>query len=207
VRRWLSAVSHPGRRDGAIAVVLFLLPWTVALALVLRHHLDSGAIGILATASLGLPALWLAWAGYRDGRRADLADSGAGPGDITAESGSVVADRGGIAIGPGSVVAGHGGTAIGQVVYQQRREVTGKPVRLAASPPLLAGREDLLAELDTRLTGGDGSRPRTVVLYGFGGAGKTSVAVAYAHRHLADVRVAWQFGAENQRCWRRGSPS
>jgi Tetratricopeptide repeat len=34
-------------------------------------------------------------------------------------------------------------------------------------------------------------------LYGLGGAGKTSVAVEYAYRHLAEVGVAWQFSAEN----------
>jgi hypothetical protein len=94
------------------------------------------------------------------------------------------------------VVADRGGIAIGQVV-QQRRGVTGKPVRLADPPPLLAGREDLLAELDARLVGGDGSRPRTVVLTGFAGTGKTSVALEYAHRHLAEVGAAWQFAAED----------
>ena len=36
-----------------------------------------------------------------------------------------------------------------------------------------------------------------VALYGLGGAGKTSVAVEYAHRHLAEVGVAWQFPAED----------
>jgi hypothetical protein len=69
-------------------------------------------------------------------------------------------------------------------------------VRLA-SPPSLSGREDLLADLHTRLTGGDGPGPRTVALCGFGGAGKTSVALAYAHRHLAEVGVAWQLAAED----------
>jgi NACHT domain len=69
-RRWLAAVSHPTRRDGAVALALLLLPWAVALVQVLRHHrLDSGAVGIVATVSLGLPALWLAWVGYRDTRR------------------------------------------------------------------------------------------------------------------------------------------
>jgi hypothetical protein len=81
-------------------------------------------------------------------------------------------------------------------VVQQRPGITGKPVRLADPPSLLAGREDLLADLHTRLTGGDGPVPRTVALCGFGGAGKTSVALAYAHRHLAEVGVAWQLAAE-----------
>ena len=68
---------------------------------------------------------------------------------------------------------------------------------LAPRPALLAGREELLADLDTRLTAGPGTGPRVLTLYGLGGAGKTSVAVEYAHRHLAEVGLAWQFGAEN----------
>ena len=75
--------------------------------------------------------------------------------------------------------------------------VTGQPVRLAPRPPLLAGREELLAELDARLTAamvpGRGRSPCA----GLGGAGKTSVALEYAHRHLAEVGVAWQFAAED----------
>gem|GEM_PF-4523463 len=34
------------------------------------------------------------------------------------------------------------------------------------------------------------------VLCGLGGVGKTSVAVEYAHRHLAEVGLAWQVAAE-----------
>ena len=68
---------------------------------------------------------------------------------------------------------------------------------LAPRPALLAGREELLAQLDARLAGSDGPGPRIVVLCGLGGAGKTSVAVEYAHRHLAEVRVAWQFATED----------
>ena len=98
---------------------------------------------------------------------------------------------------PGAAVADRAGTAIGQVVYQYRRGVTGKPVRLADAPSPLVGREDLLAELDTRLTDGDNPTPRKVALCGLGGAGKTSVALAYAHRHLAEAGVAWQFPAED----------
>ncbi|HEY4850074.1 MAG TPA: tetratricopeptide repeat protein, partial [Streptosporangiaceae bacterium] len=99
-------------------------------------------------------------------------------------------------LGPGAVFADRAGIAIGQVL-EQRPGVTGKPVRLADPPSFLAGREDLLAELDTRLTGGDGSGPRTVALCGLEGVGKTSVALEYAHRHLAEVRVAWQLAAED----------
>jgi len=73
--------------------------------------------------------------------------------------------------------------------------VPGKPVRLPPRPAFLAGREELLAEVGLRLAGGDGRGPRIVVLHGLGGAGKTSVAVEYAHRHLAEVGVAWQVPA------------
>ena len=62
----------------------------------------------------------------------------------------------------------------------------------------LAGREGLLADLDARLADTRGqSGPRMVALYGLGGAGKTSVALEYAHRHLAEVGVCWQFPAED----------
>jgi hypothetical protein len=90
----------------------------------------------------------------------------------------------------GSLVKALAETASGRVM-------PGKPVRLPPRPAFLAGREDLLGDVDTRLTGGDGLGPRVVVLYGLGGAGKTSVAVEYAHRHLGDVGVAWQFPAED----------
>ena len=70
-------------------------------------------------------------------------------------------------------------------------------LRLAPRPVFLAGREELLGEIDARLVGADGARPRVVVLCGLGGAGKTSVAVEYAHRHLAEVGVCWQFPAED----------
>ena len=39
--------------------------------------------------------------------------------------------------------------------------------------------------------------PRVVALCGLGGAGKTSVALEHAHRHLAEVGLAWQFPAED----------
>jgi Tetratricopeptide repeat len=76
-------------------------------------------------------------------------------------------------------------------------EAPRKPVRLALRPAFLAGREELLAEIGSRLTAGDDPGPRVVALCGLGGAGKTSVAVEYAHRHLAEVDVAWQLPAED----------
>ena len=71
-------------------------------------------------------------------------------------------------------------------------------MRLALRPVFLAGREGLLADLDVRLAVREGeSGPQVVALCGLGGAGKTSVALEYAHRHLAEVGMAWQFPAED----------
>ncbi len=76
-------------------------------------------------------------------------------------------------------------------------QVPRKPVRLPPRPVVLAGREGLLADLDTQLAGEVDQQPRIVALYGLGGAGKTSVAVEYAHRHLGELGLAWQFPAED----------
>lgn len=68
--RWLAAARHPARRDGAVALALFLLPATLALILVLRHHhLNVAAVGVLVSAILGLPVGWLTWAAFRDAKR------------------------------------------------------------------------------------------------------------------------------------------
>jgi hypothetical protein len=72
-----------------------------------------------------------------------------------------------------------------------------KPVRLLPRPGCLAGRDDLLTGLQVRLASDADNRPRMVALCGLGGAGKTSVAVEYAHEHLDEVGLAWQFAAEN----------
>jgi hypothetical protein len=62
----------------------------------------------------------------------------------------------------------------------------------------MVGREGLLSELDIRLaSSSERSGPQTVALCGLGGAGKTSVAVEYAHRRLANVGLCWQFSAED----------
>jgi len=73
----------------------------------------------------------------------------------------------------------------------------GRVLRLAPRPVFLAGREELLAELEARLAADGGAGPRVVALCGLGGAGKTSLAVEYAHRQLGGVAVAWQLGAED----------
>ncbi len=72
----------------------------------------------------------------------------------------------------------------------------GPAVRVAPRPVFLAGREELLAEVEARLAGGERSGPRVVALCGLGGAGKTSVAVEYAHRQLGRLGVVWQLPAE-----------
>jgi hypothetical protein len=78
------------------------------------------------------------------------------------------------------------------------RRAAGPALRLAPRPMFLVGREGLLADLDARLAGGPGQPgPRLVAFRGLGGVGKTSVAVEYAHRHLAEVGVCWQFPAED----------
>ena len=106
--------------------------------------------------------------------------------------------------------ADRGGTAIGRLEYQRRPEAASMPVRLAPRPVFLAGRETLLAELDARLAEARAARAAAGGLVRLGGAGKTSVAVEYAHRHLAEVGVCWQFAAEDpavlaatSACWPR----
>ena len=73
----------------------------------------------------------------------------------------------------------------------------GVAVRLAPRPVYLAGREELLAELDARLAAGRAAGPGVVVLCGLGGAGKTSVAVEYAYRQADRYGVVWQLPAED----------
>jgi hypothetical protein len=75
--------------------------------------------------------------------------------------------------------------------------VAGPVLRLAPRLPLLAGREKLLEALDERLAGSADGGPQAVALHGMGGAGKTSVAIEYAYRHLDEVGVAWQLPAED----------
>jgi Domain of unknown function (DUF4062)/Tetratricopeptide repeat len=86
---------------------------------------------------------------------------------------------------------------VGKLDQRPPGRAAGRALRLAPRPVFLAGREELLAELDARLSAGDGAGPRVVALSGMGGAGKTSVALEYAHRHLGEVGVAWQFPAED----------
>lgn len=70
-----------------------------------------------------------------------------------------------------------------------------QPVRLHPRAEGLADREGLLASLHNLLE--TGPEPRRVALCGLGGTGKTTIAVEYAHRHLAQVQVCWQFSADD----------
>jgi hypothetical protein len=120
------------------------------------------------------------------------------PGLTRSGPGGGVTPSGAWNLAPGSAGADRGGIAVGMLAYQRRPELPSQPIRLAPRPAILAGREELLAELHARLADRRGQRePRTVALCGLGGAGKTSVAVEYAHRHLAEVAVCWQFGTED----------
>ena len=91
----------------------------------------------------------------------------------------------------------------GELDKRARREerqagpvAAGRVLRLAPRPVFLAGREGLLAVLAARLAENEDAGPAVGALWGLGGAGKTSVSVEYAHRHLAEVGVAWQLPAE-----------
>jgi hypothetical protein len=60
---------------------------------------------------------------------------------------------------------------------------------------VLADRDELFKELHAALTAG--ASPRTVVLYGMGGVGKSTIAAEYGHRHLAELEIAWQLSARD----------
>jgi Domain of unknown function (DUF4062)/Tetratricopeptide repeat len=76
-------------------------------------------------------------------------------------------------------------------------QMAGRVLQLAPRPVFLVGREGLLAELADRLGGDGAGEPQVVAFSGLGGAGKTSVALEYAHRHLSELDVVWQFPAED----------
>jgi tetratricopeptide (TPR) repeat protein len=95
--------------------------------------------------------------------------------------------------GPGPIIAEYGQTPGG--VPRPRTAVAVPPVRLMPQPAFLAGREALLADLHERLSDGDVTSPRMIALCGLAGVGKTSVALAYGHRHLAERGMVWQLPA------------
>lgn len=61
------------------------------------------------------------------------------------------------------------------------------PRQLPASPSVFVGRQKELAELSSALASASrGGAPAVAAVCGAGGVGKTAVALAYAHRHVAD---------------------
>lgn len=62
------------------------------------------------------------------------------------------------------------------------------------------GREDILCSIEDHLNvTSEPNRPRTVVLHGPGGVGKSQIALAYAHRHLNEFDIALWVAAEDSR--------
>jgi hypothetical protein len=89
-RPWRGVQRHQFRRDGIIALGLFLLPWITALIL-WRSHRHADVVGEIIPVSFGLLAAWLAWAAYRGPKR---------PGTEVADlSLAQVADRLALAVG------------------------------------------------------------------------------------------------------------
>ena len=70
---------------------------------------------------------------------------------------------------------------------------------LGPRPPVLVGREDLLAEIGRRLARRPAAdeRPLVVAVHGLGGVGKTSLAAEYVHRHAAEYGVVCRLPAQD----------
>jgi hypothetical protein len=83
--------------------------------------------------------------------------------------------------------------------------VAGKPVRLAPRPAFLAGREELLADLDARLAGGRSHGPadRGTLWPGRGGEDQHGPGVRAPAPSRAGV--IWQFPAEEPTALAAGS--
>ena len=151
-----------------------VLPWAVALVLVLSHyHLNSAAVTLLFTVSFGWPVAWLTWASYRDAKGSGAAFAGdAGrPGEYhrpNAEGQLVtvlhaVPDRQDI-VTPGA---------------QPMPGVTSAPELLPPGPQWFTGRDAQLSMLDSALAGAQRADGYAVVvaICGMGGVGKTALAL------------------------------
>ena len=60
------------------------------------------------------------------------------------------------------------------------------------------GRNDVLEKLRDQLAGSSKAVVLPLALYGYGGVGKTQVALEYAHRYMADYDVVWWIPSEQQ---------
>lgn len=111
------------------------------------------------------------------------------------------------ASGPRAIAAGRDiGTAItGDVltlpadILSAARDVPAPPGLSNLAPyPLCLGREDALAWLRAALTEASGSAiTQASTVHGLGGVGKTTLALAYAHRHRQDYTVIWWINADS----------
>ena len=63
--------------------------------------------------------------------------------------------------------------------------------------PAFTGRAELLAELATRLREGREVSVVPQALHGFGGVGKTQLAIEYAYRHLTEYPLVWWMNADS----------
>ncbi|WP_420031361.1 FxSxx-COOH system tetratricopeptide repeat protein [Streptomyces sp. cg28] len=71
--------------------------------------------------------------------------------------------------------------------------------RIPPADPTFDGREDVLTELHQKLVTADSpSGTRGVCLWGLGGVGKTSLALAYAHRFQQYYETVWWLRAETE---------
>lgn len=78
-----------------------------------------------------------------------------------------------------------------------RTPVAGQPAMWGGVPPAninFTGRADLLSRLRAGFESHDGTNPQA--LYGFAGAGKTQIAVQYAHRFATEYDLVWWIPAE-----------
>jgi hypothetical protein len=72
--------------------------------------------------------------------------------------------------------------------------VSNIPIR---EPEHFMGRDDTLAEIETKLKRNEG-RVAITALHGLRGVGKTTLAAVYAERHRSDYRATWWIRAETE---------
>ncbi|MFD5159608.1 FxSxx-COOH system tetratricopeptide repeat protein [Streptomyces hawaiiensis] len=109
------------------------------------------------------------------------------------------------ALGPRSVAAGIIGTAVtGDVVLPAEalnaaRDIEAPPGTSNLPPRgLCLGREDELAWLRHALTASNGTAiTQASAVHGLGGVGKSTLALAYAHRHRPDYTLTWWVTADS----------